>query len=992
MAVLTSNNFYAYNGSVLNLYTGLLNTSLLNGGSPVGTATLQDPNGLLSQTDDTGATFTLGGVTGPVEFLGSGTIGTFSILGIQIDSRPVSAFSVNGQIYLYAPNGLPLLSAISIDFNINPNGTLTLPVTPDGQVDGLDSSQHMALGFTDAQGDKITTGSDLVYGNDGNDTVDAGLGNDTVEGGNGNDSLIGNAGNDTLVGQAGDDRFVNAANDGADRFVGGETSETTGDTLDSTGVSSNVTVTYTGAEAGTISQGTGPVTGTTVPAGAPAGTHLQFFMLDRAAWNDPSNMLRSDTNSGAAGAGATITLNGYTGATVSVDSTIIKDGSSADLTAPVTINGETFGIGAHVELDYGFVLRDAAGIQYFVGKVDLGTGGSLYEGSVITAGWNPATSQWVAPPAPGAVLTLMSNNSTFAPWYTSSSNSIASSDLDPYSNDVELGVGINGPLVISGSSTTVDTFEEMESLLLGAGNDSVNGFADKVGIDVNAGAGNDTVTGGAGNDTLEGGTGNDKISGLQGNDSITGDDGADTLIGGGASDTISGGSGDDRIFGGSEGGTPASLSLYGIGSIGNLFRLDVNEAGDATRTLIGNTGIVFGDIAMGPDGTLYGATMANPSILYRIDPTTAQPTLVGAIGASVGGNSLSFGTDGKLYGADFATVYRIDPLNPSNVQQFWTNPEGGRPAGDFLIVGDKMYVAWLTPSNTTTLLELTLNGTGGVAAAETLGVLPANTFGLALGDEGQIYAAANSSFFLLDVPTAPLGGGAGTVPATVVPGSTISGQYFGATSNFEPALGDGVDAGDSLSGGTGNDSVFGGDGSDSIDGGAGNDSLIYGSGNDSVFGGDGDDLIDDLAGSYLPTGNNLIFGGAGNDTIWDSGQSDTIFGGSGNDSIEMDAGGNDAVDGGEGNDTLRGNAGDDTLIGGAGADLIEGGAGNDLITFTAPQTDGAGDTVRGGTGATDSDVLDLRGAGMVTISQQTDPNTRRSGRSLHRPVRWSSRW
>jgi Ca2+-binding RTX toxin-like protein len=49
---------------------------------------------------------------------------------------------------------------------------------------------------------------------------------------------------------------------------------------------------------------------------------------------------------------------------------------------------------------------------------------------------------------------------------------------------------------------------------------------------VNAGAGNDGVTGSAGADTLNGGTGNDKLRGLAGPDTLRGQDGDDTVAGG----------------------------------------------------------------------------------------------------------------------------------------------------------------------------------------------------------------------------------------------------------------------------------------------------------------------------------------------------------------------------------------------------------------------------------------------------------------------------
>jgi len=55
---------------------------------------------------------------------------------------------------------------------------------------------------------------------------------------------------------------------------------------------------------------------------------------------------------------------------------------------------------------------------------------------------------------------------------------------------------------------------------------------------VNAGAGNDTVTGGDGGDRLVGGEGNDTLHGSAGNDSISGDGGVDFLDGGAGADRL----------------------------------------------------------------------------------------------------------------------------------------------------------------------------------------------------------------------------------------------------------------------------------------------------------------------------------------------------------------------------------------------------------------------------------------------------------------------
>jgi hypothetical protein len=77
--------------------------------------------------------------------------------------------------------------------------------------------------------------------------------------------------------------------------------------------------------------------------------------------------------------------------------------------------------------------------------------------------------------------------------------------------------------------------------------------------------------------------------------------------------------------------------------------------------VIGSTGgVVMSDIAFAPNGALYGSGGLD---LYRIDPTTAQTTLIGTTGLPNILNALVFGSDGTLYGAslDDDNLYKINP-------------------------------------------------------------------------------------------------------------------------------------------------------------------------------------------------------------------------------------------------------------------------------------------------------------------------------------------
>ena len=84
-------------------------------------------------------------------------------------------------------------------------------------VDGAGAGETMGLGYTDGQGDRITTSGDLIHGNDGNDAILADAGNDVVYGGTGQDTIFGGTGNDVLSGDGGDDTLTGGS--GNDTFA-----------------------------------------------------------------------------------------------------------------------------------------------------------------------------------------------------------------------------------------------------------------------------------------------------------------------------------------------------------------------------------------------------------------------------------------------------------------------------------------------------------------------------------------------------------------------------------------------------------------------------------------------------------------------------------------------------------------------------------------------------------------------------------------------------
>ena len=122
--------------------------------------------------------------------------------------------------------------------------------------------------------------------------------------------------------------------------------------------------------------------------------------------------------------------------------------------------------------------------------------------------------------------------------------------------DVVGGKGKN-TIDLSGVTATAFTALTQVNINGGAGNDSIIGSAlnDSIlgagGNDtINGGSGNDSLNGGSGNDVLKGDVGNDLLTGGAGNDSLNGGAGTDSLNGGGGNDSLDGGAGVDSLNGG----------------------------------------------------------------------------------------------------------------------------------------------------------------------------------------------------------------------------------------------------------------------------------------------------------------------------------------------------------------------------------------------------------------------------------------------------------
>ena len=130
------------------------------------------------------------------------------------------------------------------------------------------------ISATDAGNDTLDggAGNDTIYGDGGNDSLSGGADNDSLSGGSGDDRIEGGTGHDTIAGGTGNDAmsggddadlFVMEDDFGTDKIAGGEGGKDY-DVVTFDALSKGVSVTYTGAEAGTATEGPNSVSFTEI--------------------------------------------------------------------------------------------------------------------------------------------------------------------------------------------------------------------------------------------------------------------------------------------------------------------------------------------------------------------------------------------------------------------------------------------------------------------------------------------------------------------------------------------------------------------------------------------------------------------------------------------------------------------------------------------------------------------------------------------------------
>ncbi len=304
-------------------------------------------------------------------------------------------------------------------------------------------------------------GNDTIFGEAGNDSLIGGAGNDSIIGGAGNDTITGGTGNDTMSGGDGADLFVVKNNFGTDVITGGE-GGTDNDTVTFSSMGSAVNLTYSGAEAGTVTDGT---------------NSLGFSQIENMVLTEFADTINATV--------AAVTLDTGGG-----NDTISVGSGAYNITA---------GAGDNT------IIRNTA--------VTASDASSVIDGG-------SGTDTYVAGSGLGAVTVDLQNNQL--QYLGQGRGSLLNFENVSVVNSTASVIGNAGNNVI----TATGNFNNIlfggggnDFINAGGGNDSVNGGT---GNDTLLGGdGTDTLDGGTGNDILTGGAGNDTFIYSGGNDQIT---------------------------------------------------------------------------------------------------------------------------------------------------------------------------------------------------------------------------------------------------------------------------------------------------------------------------------------------------------------------------------------------------------------------------------------------------------------------------------------
>jgi S-layer protein len=349
-----------------------------------------------------------------------------------------------------------------------------------------------------------------------------------------------------------------------------------------------------------------------------------------------------------------------------------------------------------------------------------------------------------------------------------------------------------GAAMVGGTTNTI-TGSAGEDTLVGDADDTTN---------INAGAGNDSITGGSDAESIHGDDGDDTINGGGGADIIYGDAGKDQITLGGSAETVDAGEGDDTVI-------AAGNLLFGSAKIG----------GAGTDTLSTNAGVsaANGSTVSGFE-TLTLATASTTDLDNFTNNTFTTVNLLAGGAQTVQSVRTQLIQLGAALTGD-ATVTMEDATGTADSVTFKISSSAAvNTTNDVLIAGVETVNLQMADTNTTSHQNTMY-----------LGADSATTINIS-GNAGVVFGTGGNTD-IADVITMDASG-------VVLSAVTDSGVTYAATYSTVGGV-------TTLTGSNGVDSLTGGSATnDTISGGSGVDTLVYTGASDVFAGGAGNDVFD----------------------------------------------------------------------------------------------------------------------------------------------------
>ncbi|MEM1198602.1 MAG: calcium-binding protein [Pseudomonadota bacterium] len=819
----------------------------------------------------------------------------------------------------------------TVDFNSVVAGTYQ-----DGtQYDGLDGNDTVTLADTAAAaatagfavgtafnagaGDDTVNGGaldDIINGDAGNDVLNGGTGVDVLNGGDDDDRLILediNVG-DSVDGGDGNDTFVFAAANGSDHRIEVRPFEVEYD------VTTTISVINVEAYELTLADGNDVV-----------------LISTAFASNDIINGLAGNDNL-IAGTGLDMVFGGDGNDSITLNDATAGDSVDGGADTDTFIYREFLNINNTITVNLADVTVDGIAISYTnIETVDINAGAG---NDNITGSANNDTLRGQADDDTingGGGNDIIQGGTGLDMLFGDGGNDILSL------NDATAGDSVDGGADFDTFNYIADTNANV--ITINPGDVTVDGIAITVSniesIDINAGAGNDIVTGGAGNeilrgladdDTLDGGTGSDNLQGGAGNDRlILGDVNlGDNVDGGADTDTL--------VYVATNGsnhtitGTATNLTVDGVTiPVTNVENFEIT-GGDQDDTITTHDG---DDIINGGTGNETIDAGDGDDRVSVDDDLDLLETIDGGAGTDTFVHTLS---DGVNHVATLtASAFNLDgdAFAVSNFENFeGTGGDGNdvineNTGGDSILRGGD--------GNDSLSATTGVDQLFGDAGNDNLDFWDAN-----VGDSAD-GGAGSDTFLFREV------GANNNNVITVANGNTgvtVDGTTISLT-DIERVRIQGLEGDDDITGGDQGDILNGGVGDDTLRGGDGNDLLLATNGLDALFGDGGNDTLE----FYDVDAGDSVDGGAGVDTFTfreiGASNNNTVTIANGNASVTVDGvvltltdiervnidsrDGNDTITGGDQDDSLSGGAGNDIIDGGDGADFVDGGLGVDAL-------------------------------------------------------------